>query len=661
LYQNGEVDYLVATDAIGMGLNMDINHVALAAIRKYDGQKPRHLRKDEIAQIAGRAGRFRSPGTFGVTDDIAELDPKMVEAIENNIFDPLTQIRWRNPDLEFKNIDYLLKSLTVPPPDDIFIGARQADDHNSLLYLSKNPVIHTKAQSRDMTHLLWDICAIPDFRKTLTDEHPKLLEQIFTFLTEPPCHLPEDWIADHIDRLRRTEGDLDTLLTRIAYTRTWTYITHVKGWLRDSEHWQAVTRQIEDQLSDALHEKLTQRFIDKRTSTLLRGLASRDKLLGGVKDDGTVIVEGHIIGRIKGWHFMADTTMQEADKDAVMRTARTVLIEPLQKAVIDFTESDAASISLSDTGQIEWQVNGEKIPVAGLIKGTGFYGPKIRLLHNDLLEEVQNKILVQKIEEWLNAYLRKTLGGLMDLEKTEVKGVAKGIAFQLYEHGGVMLRSDVQAMLGGMDKDERKILGNLGIKLGAYYIYHRDSLKPAAMQTKAALYRVYNNLEVEKTKLPSAGNVSMAAPEQGDRAFYRVMGLPVFGKTCVRVDMVERLNSAVFDGAKDGKYKFDPSLASTIGVSVETIHAILHDLGFRFDDITETTGEGEEAKTTTARFYHVKRKPPKLEEKAKFQKFEKTHKKFDKGLSQKKDEVKVKAQTGYNAFAGLAALKKSEN
>ena len=674
MYQNGDVDYLVATDAIGMGLNMDINHVALGATRKFDGIKVRDLRSYEVAQIAGRAGRYRSPGTFGVTDNVSDLAPEIVTAVENHTFENITQLRWRNPNLDFKSVDLLLRSLNETPADNLFKTARQADDHLSLQTLSRRPEIRRICENnRHMTRLLWDVCAIPDFRKTLIDEHHRLLEQIFLFVAQDPFMLPEDWLSEQIKRLDRYEGDLDTLLNRIAYIRTFTYITHVKEWLEDAKHWQAVTRQIEDKLSDALHERLTQRFVDKRTSTLLRGLANRDKLLGGIKADGTVIVEGHIIGKLQGWRFMAEETLLNADQDAVMKTARAVLKEPLNDAIAVFPQQVSAAFSLNDAGQILWRNLENNFPIAQLFKGTDIYSPKIRLLHTELLDDAQNKIVMTRLESWLAEQLEKNLAPLTALKDAEIAGIGKGIAFQVYENAGLMLRSDITEMLTGLPKEERPALNKLGLRLGAYYVYQKDILKPAALHLKAVLWRVFNNIDAATTPLPQSGNVSMACPENANREFYRAMGFPVFGKTCVRVDMVERLNSAIFDGAVEGKYKFDPALASVVGVSVETVQFILTDLGFRFDDVVETTGEGEEAVTTTTRFYYVRKKPARVTEPKKFEKSEgkkpfdkakaqsnnKGQKNFKKNHAPKKDEPpKPKAITGYNAFASLAALQK---
>ncbi len=676
MYQNGDVDYLVATDAIGMGLNMDIDHVALGAMRKFDGVKVRNLRSYEVAQIAGRAGRYRSPGTFGVTDQVHSIDDAIVNDVENHHFESVTQLRWRNPHLEFKSVDTLLNALGETPSKEYFKPARFADDHKALTALSRKDQIRKVASSRDMVQLLWDVCAIPDFRKTLVDEHHRLLEQIFLYVSQPPYLLPEDWYSEQIKRLDRYDGDLDTLLNRIAYIRTWTYITHIKEWFTDAQHWQAITRMIEDKLSDALHERLTQRFVDKRTSTLLRGLASRDKvnsnLLGGIKADGTVVVEGHPIGKLQGWHFMAEETLLNTDKDAVMRAARTVLKAPLQDAISVFPQQVSAAFSLDSAGQILWRNKEDHFPIAQLSKGNDIYQPKIKLLHTDLLDDAQNKVVLTRLEAWFQEQFDKHFAPLIALKDADIKGASKGIAFQIYENIGLLLRNDVTELLAGLEKEERPALNKLGVRLGAYYIYQRDILKPAALHLKSVLWRLFNGVSAETTPLPQSGNVSMAFPENGNREFYRAMGFPVFGKTCVRVDMVERLNSAVFDGAVEGKYKFDPALASVIGVSVETVQLILADLGFRFDDVSETTGEGEEAVTTTHRFYHVRKKPVRLNNDAKKDKPHRNDKSRDQSNHKGNKNFKAKHQpkakeaeapkskviTGYNAFAELAALQK---
>ena len=669
MYQKGEVDYLVATDAIGMGLNMDIDHVALAATRKYDGQHARTLRADELAQIAGRAGRYRTPGSFGVTSKLDALDEDIAEAIESHQFEPLTQLRWRNPHLEFKTIDALLKSLNEPAPDPCFIPVRMADDQLALQALCNKPEIKRVCQSMDIIRLLWDVCAIPDFRKSTSDEHHKLLEQIFHFLVSDNHVLPDSWCAENIQRLDRCDGDLDTLLNRIAHVRTWTYITHVKNWVIGAEQWQNITKNIEDRLSDALHERLTHRFVDKRTSQLLRGLANRDKLLAGVRQDGTVIVEGHIIGKLQGWRFMAEKTLLDADQDAVMRTARAALKEPLMDAIGVFAQQVDNAFHMDDLLQITWRHGESVFPIAKLTKGQNFYTPKIILLHTELLDDAQNLIIQARLDLWLSELIAKTMGNLLALENAEIlKGTARGIAFQIYEHGGIVERDTVKELIKTLEKEDRQALNKLGVRIGAFHVYQRDVLKPANMRTKSLLWRLSQDMTTISFPLPQDGNVSMTVPEQATEnnavEFYKAIGLPIMGKMCVRIDMLDRLNSAIFDGAVEGKYRFDPALASTIGVSVEIIQDLLLQLGFPFEELKE--GEGEEAKIV--RLYSLKKIKP-IKEKPKFTAkkpvpttdFKKTIEKKRKANVPIKTLVAApKTTSGYNAFASLSALKESK-
>ncbi|HSV29311.1 MAG TPA: DEAD/DEAH box helicase, partial [Candidatus Omnitrophota bacterium] len=298
LYQAGEVDYIVATDAIGMGLNMDVDHVSFAQLRKFDGRVPRELEPAEIAQIAGRAGRHMNDGTFGTTADVGGISDEVVEAVENHHFAPLKALSWRNSDLRFATVSALIGSLDRPPPGPGLIRAREADDQIALATLAHDPEILKLANHPERVRLLWDVCQIPDFRKVMAEAHTRLLSQVFRHLTGPGRRLPTDWLAGHVERLDRTDGDLDTIIGRIANIRTWTYVSHRADWVVDPAHWQGLTRAIEDKLSDALHERLTQRFIDRRTAVLVRRMRDDGELLSAVARSGDVLVEGHYVGRL---------------------------------------------------------------------------------------------------------------------------------------------------------------------------------------------------------------------------------------------------------------------------------------------------------------------------------------------------------------------------
>ncbi|MCH7487528.1 MAG: hypothetical protein IIC04_11130, partial [Proteobacteria bacterium] len=306
MYQAGEVDYLVATDAIGMGLNMDVDHVAFAGTRKFDGRHLRDLTPPELAQIAGRAGRHMNDGTFGTTNNIGPLDADTVARIENHHFEPLKFLCWRNPDLDFSSLAALQKSLTEPPRTPGLIKAREAADEQALRHLARDPEIAARAATPASLRLLWDVCRIPDFGKVMSEAHCRLLGAIYEHLSGPGGRLPKDWMAAQVTRLDRADGGIETLSARIAAIRTWTYVSHHPDWLDDAPGWQERTRAIEDKLSDALHRGLTQRFVDKRAAILVKRIKERDRLLAAVDGSGEVTVEGHCVGRLEGFRFVPD-------------------------------------------------------------------------------------------------------------------------------------------------------------------------------------------------------------------------------------------------------------------------------------------------------------------------------------------------------------------
>jgi ATP-dependent RNA helicase SUPV3L1/SUV3 len=647
MYQSGEVDYLVSTDAIGMGLNMDIDHVALAAARKFDGSRMRDLRADEVAQIAGRAGRFKRHGTFGVTGELSFLDPTISAAVENHVFAPLTALRWRNRDLDFSSPKSLLNSLSQPSGDERLIAGRPADDFRALHDLAKRTEVAECAMSPDRVRLLWDVCQIPDFRQTLTDSHPLFLAEIYDYLVEDGM-LPTDWVAQHIRRLNRTDGDMDTLLHRIAHIRTWTYIAHTQGWLAESDAWQDKTRRIEDTLSDALHDRLTQRFVDKRSHHLLRQMKNDSNVAYTIAPDGIVNVNGRRLGTLRGWFFMVDTTVAQSDKQATQKAAQQLLQTQVQNALDDFAVQAKDHVSIQDDGTIIWAPSGDSetdpLAIAKLEKTNAFYQPKINLVDPSFLNETQQKKLQADVEEWFKAHQEKVLQPLLALaDLPAINSTPRGIAFQVYEHNGIVLRKNVQELVSALTTEERQVLHNLGIKLGAYFVYHREMLKTAALKQRAILSRLNKGYDATQTILPAQGNVSAKLPTEAPRTFYFDLGFPVFlGATdpiAVRVDMVERVNSAVYDKAENGIYTFDPALASTIGTSVDALQAVLHGLGFRYEDKTiepvanvavdavvdgaeavveapvapeadAEKVETAEAEAKTARIYHLKKAMP---------------------------------------------------
>ncbi|HEX8374850.1 MAG TPA: helicase-related protein, partial [Geminicoccaceae bacterium] len=345
MYQAGEVDHLVATDAIGMGLNMDLTHVAFANLRKFDGRESRRLTTPEIAQIAGRAGRHMSDGSFGTTGTCGELDPKEVEAVENHTFPPLKALRWRNSKLDFASLAALQSSLDEAPPLPCLVKVRDALDDRSLAYLSRRDEVRVRADRPDRVRLLWQVCQIPDFRKTLTDAHLHLLATVYRHLTSGRGVLPNDWVGGMIARLEQFDGDIDAIVARIAHVRTWTYMSHRAEWLADPAHWQARAREVEDRLSDALHERLTQRFVDRRTSALLRSLREHGELAARVERDGEIVVDDQLVGRLNGLGFVPEKEEGPVEGDLRLLTsaARRAAGPSMRARAVELAaEADAA-------------------------------------------------------------------------------------------------------------------------------------------------------------------------------------------------------------------------------------------------------------------------------------------------------------------------------
>src|SRR5712671_6702103 len=381
MFQAGEVDYLVATDAIGMGLNMDLDHVAFAKLVKFDGQAPRRLAPAEIAQIAGRAGRHMSDGTFGTTGELGPMEPEVVEAVENHRFDPLTRLFWRNARLDYHSPAALLRSLDERPQAPGLVAAREADDQLALRALARQADIAPLARHPAAVRLLWEVCQIPDFRKVMSDTHARLLGQIYRHLAGPKERLPVDWVARQVERLDRVDGDIDTLMARIAHIRTWTYIAHRPDWLAEAAQWQERARSIEDRLSDALHDRITQRFVDRRSAFLVRHLAGDGELLASVDKEGVVCVEGTHVGRLDGFRFVPDATEGAAMRTLLTAANRVLRNEVAARARRLANDSEEA-FTLDAAGRLHWRGG----PVGRLVAGDAILAPRVEVQASDFLD-----------------------------------------------------------------------------------------------------------------------------------------------------------------------------------------------------------------------------------------------------------------------------------
>ncbi|TBR26009.1 MAG: hypothetical protein EPO10_23500, partial [Reyranella sp.] len=537
MFQSGEVDYLVATDAIGMGLNMDVNHVWFASLRKYDGRTSRPLRTGELAQIAGRAGRHMNDGTFGTTAGVSGLGPDVVEAIENHRFDPLRDLQWRNSDLDFRSVQTLIAALNAIPPHAALQRVREQDDQLALQTLAMHSAFLPRLHSPRRVKLLWEVCQVPDFRKTMTEEHTTLLGQIFEHLTQGGERLPEDWIDSHVKRLERFDGDIDTLMTRIAHVRTWTYISHRPDWIQRASHWQERARAIEDRLSDVLHQRLTQRFVDRRAALLVRRLRDEGEMNSTVAAAGEVTVEGEHLGRIEGFRFVPDATEGQTDQKAVLSAALRALRQDLPERLQAFVNSPDGEIVFDGQLRVCWGGG----PVARLLPSGDVLAPKVEAIASDLLDGPAREEVRKRAATWVETRIRLGLSELMDARATaELPAGARGVVFQLCEGLGVLPRRPVEEQLAQLSDEDRKALARLGVRIGVFSLYFPSMLKPVPIRLRAGLWMVARGRETIPA-LPAEGRTSMDLPRDAERDFYAAIGYLPLGDHAIRADMVERL------------------------------------------------------------------------------------------------------------------------
>ncbi|MCD8570680.1 MAG: helicase [Alphaproteobacteria bacterium] len=587
MYQSGEVDFMVATDAIGMGLNMDIRHVALASTRKFDGRRPRGLKPAELAQIAGRAGRYMKEGTFGVTGRVSELDPDVVEAIENHKFESIREICWRNAALDYSSPKALLKSLERPSENPMLIKGRPSDDVETLQALCARDEVLGIASTPDMIRLLWDVCQIPDFRKTMSDAHQELIADIYTRLSYG--QLDEDWVASQVARLDDTRGEVDSLMTRIAHIRTWTYIAYKPQWIRRFEYWQEKTRAIEDRLSDALHEALLLRFVDRRTAHLVKAMEEGRELLAGIRANGEVIVESHLIGHLQGFRFIPVADAAGADYKAVMSAARAALQSDVKRRVMSILTAKDEQFALDEAGNILFQEKHGSplpgLPIAKIKKGDHILKPVVEVEETDLLNGSDRTAIAEKLKGWLEAHVAKVLEPLFVLQnetpENPLAGAVRGIAYQLHEALGILPRESLEDLIATLTPEDRAALRARKVKLGPILVFLPELNKPAAVRLRAKLWALWNDKPLP-VEIPKDGAVSVKVDAGAiDKSLYQSIGYPVYGSRAIRIDMLDRVIVAIYDSANQGKFQAQHQMAEWLGVPIDDLYEILGAMGHK--------------------------------------------------------------------------------
>jgi ATP-dependent RNA helicase SUPV3L1/SUV3 len=573
LYQEKEVDFLVATDAIGMGLNMDVDHVAFAGLGKFDGHRPRRLTPAEVAQIAGRAGRGMRDGTFGTTTECLPLPDEIVSKVEAHEFDPLEFLCWRNEELDFSGIDPLLDSLTAPPPRPGLVKGNDASDQETLLALSRDPDIRSMARGRKAVRLLWEACQIPDFRKLADDTHTKLCARVFAHVVKDG-QLPTDWLAGQIGLLDRTEGDIDTLMSRLSGVRIWSYIAARPDWVRDSTHWQAKTREVEDKLSDILHERLTARFVDRRSAQLMRRLDAADgvALLSAVTRRGEIVVEGHPVGHVEGFQFVPDPLALGDEKKLVIRAARRALREEIPRRVSAIEAADNDCFALTDDHSVTW----EGAPIARMVRGESVARPKARILDSEFLDGAQRERLRSRLQRYLDKRIRDDLAPLFAAtEAAAADPVLRGPLHRLGETLGLIPGVDEETLA----PDVRPKLKRIGIRSGRLALFIPALLKPRPAAIRARLWALANGRDVP-TPAP-AGVVSMTAPASWPPGFATAMGWVETGPVLIRLDVAERVTSELGYLTRRGPAVMPHDIGSRLSVRGELLPVVLRHLGFR--------------------------------------------------------------------------------
>ena len=598
LYQNGEVDFLVATDAIGMGLNLDIHHVAFADDTKFDGRISRELSPAEIGQIAGRAGRHARNGTFGVTGGTEGFDEEMVVALETHDFAPVKVLQWRNNQLDFSSIAALRNSLEDTPEHRSLTRVPTAKDQLALEFVSRNEAGQL-ARGLDGARLLWECCQIPDYQGISPANHGEIVTRIYTDLVKKR-HVDADWIAEQVRFCDNTSGDIDTLSNRIKQIRTWTFVANRKNWLADPSHWREKTRDIEDRLSDALHERLTQRFVDRRTSVLLRHLKDKRMASPEINERGEVRLEGHLIGTLEGFRFTLARNDGDADIKGLRTAADQVVAPEIHNRADRLAGAPNEEFVLATDGKLRWKGD----IVAELIEGDALYRPRILLLADESLTGVDLERVQDRLSLWLRHHINTVLEGVMALEApSDLEGTPRGIAYQLYEHIGLLPRSQVADDVKNLDQDVRGKLRKLGIKFGAYHIYLPLSLKPAPRELALILFALQNGgvRQPGVTDIPHivlSGRTSFVVDPEVDTRLYEIAGFKVAGKRAVRVDILERLADIIRPlialdagrpyagelpvGAAEGNgFRVTVEMTSLLGCSGEDFASILNSLGYR--------------------------------------------------------------------------------
>ncbi len=581
LYQSGDVDYLIATDAIGMGLNMDINEIYFSNLKKFDGKKTRRLNLIEMSQIAGRAGRYKNDGGFGTTGDCETLNSDEIEKIEKHQLPTTKTIFWRNSHLNFTSPEKLISSLELKPNQKNLLRTNDSLDESVLRFFLKkgaNNIIYHKN-----LELLWECCQIPDFEKKAYGQHINVIDKVFQFLTTRKNKIPSSFMKEQLKGLEKDHGNVDLLSHRLSNVRTWSYVANKKNWVENSDYWVQLTKNIEDKLSDKLHDELTKSFIDKKISILSRSLKQDLVLNTEINDDNKIYIDGQLIGELKGLKFLIEVTSKTLDTDikSIKKAARKGIEKELVQRVDKILEDK--TLKVGNGNKIIWKNN----PIARLKKGNDYLSPEIEIIADDSLNEESKMKLINFLKKWLDEYISELLGDLIKLTKHKINNqYLRGLVFQLYENNGVIKRNIVDKIVKLIPAEERKKLWGMGIKIGRYHIYLPKMLKPKAVEFRINLWKLFNNLS-DENEIPKSG-LNFLTNVKFDKNFLLLCGFEKFQNFFIRIDILEKLFLKIIENTKDRKFTVNAEMMNLLGCSKENFYKLMNYMDYKKDKVPDT-------------------------------------------------------------------------
>jgi len=578
LYQSGDVDYLVATDAIGMGINMDLNNVYFSNLKKFDGKKLRKLNLSEIGQIAGRAGRYLNDGSFGITGDVAEISPEEIDLIETHKFKEIRMLYWRNSNLSFLSASSLLKSLEEKPNKEWLRRIHECEDEKVLKYFLKENNSEVNNYNENQLQLLWECCQIPDFVKKNYGHHLEVVNKVFGFLNGKDGKITNQYMKKQLQKLDKLEGNVDSLSNRIANVRTWSYVSNKVNWVENQDYWVERTKKLEDKLSDRLHEELTKSFIDKRASVLAQGLKQDINFKTEILENNKVLINNQFIGQLNGLKLELDLKAGALDTD--VKSLKKAAKQNLEPEILNRIEKIKKNslIELKEDFKIYWKI----FPIAKLYPGKDYLKPEINLIIDDMIDNVHRLEFIKFIQNWLNQKINTDLKSLTDLRNINNSNASiRALAYQLYENNGVIKREQVKDFVKNLSQDERKILRSLGVKFGRYHIFLFKLFKPNAVSLRIALWKNFHQ-KYFNLKPPTFGLNFLKEKKEYSKDFMLLCGFEKFDNYFVRIDILERLFVKIMNlvNEKNKEVKLVPEMLNLLGCNKEDFLKLIKKMNY---------------------------------------------------------------------------------